>query len=151
MHTLYWANRGHQNGHRVNYRAAQGFRLARKEDVANLPVNDDGFCSLIDPTGQIVNGDLVLMIIGKNAYEGALLNNHNKAIRRGNKFGQVHQNWKEGPGGELIPADQPTDVVAATLSEVRASSGQKAKISSFVPSQSEIDGLLANNSVPEKP
>lgn len=145
MHKLYWANRGHQNGFRVNYRVAQGFRLARKEDVANLPLNEDGSCSMVDPSGQITNGDLVLMIIGRNAYEGALLHNHNTAIRRGNKFGQVHQNWKDDGQGNLVPVENPTDVVRSTIDEVRASSHQKQKIRSFIPGQAEIDGLLADS------
>jgi hypothetical protein len=154
MHQLYWSNRGYQNGYRTNYRTAQGFRLARKEDAylagpggTQTPVPD----SMIDPTGAIVNGDLVLMIIGKNAYQGALLNNHNKAVRRANKFGQVHQNWKEGPNGELIPVDAPTDVVQATLGEVRASPAQKAKINAYIPGQAELDAALNAPSVPEKP
>lgn len=154
MHQLYWANRTYQNGFRTNYRMAQGFRLARKEDAylggpggARTPVPE----SMIDPTGAIVNGDLVLVIIGKNAYQGALLNNHNKAIRRANKFGQVHQNWKEGPGGELVPVDGPTDVVQATLGEVRASPSQRSKVSSFVPGAAELNAALDSASVPEKP
>lgn len=150
MHVLYWANRGYQNGFRVNYRIAQKFRLARKEDVANLPLDDKGNCFMIDPTGAIVDGDRVLMIIGRNAYEGALLHNHNSAIRRGNKFGQIHQNWKEDGNGNLIPA-QPVDVVKSTIDEVRATPGQKAKIQSFVPAAAEIEALVNQASAPEKP
>lgn len=145
MHQLYWANRGYQNGHRVNYRVAQGFRLARKEDVKNLPE------SMVDASGQIINGDLVLMIIGKNAYQGALLNNHNKAIRRERKFGQVHQNWKETADGELVPNEEATDVVGATLSEVRASAAQRAKVSPFVPDPTSLDRIINSNPAPEKP
>lgn len=151
MHILYWANRTYQNGFRVNYRIAQRFRLARKDDIANLPLDDKGNCYLIDPTGAIVDGDRVLMIIGKNAYEGALLHNHNSAIRRGNKFGQVHQNWKEDGEGNLVPIDQPTDVVRATVDEVRATPQNKQKIRSFVPGPAEIEGMLGSSSVPEKP
>lgn len=151
MHVLYWANRSYQNGFRVNYRIAQKFRLARKEDVANLPIDENGNCFMIDPTGAIVDGDRVLMIIGKNAYEGALLHNHNTAIRRGNKFGQVHQNWREDANGNLVPVDEATDVVRATVNEVRASPVQKAKVNSFVPGAAEIDALLGNASTPQKP
>jgi len=141
MHVLYWANRGYQNGFRVNYRIAQKFRLARKEDVENLPLDEDGKCFMIDPTGAIVDGDRVLMIIGRNAYEGALLHNHNSAIRRGHKFGQVHQNWRENSDGSLTPVDKPTDAVRATVDEVRGSPLNKSKISSFVPTPAELESL----------
>lgn len=151
MHRLYWSNRGYQNGFRVNYRQAQGFRLARKEDLANLPLDEHGNSYMCDPSGAIINGDLVLMIIGKNAYEGALLHNHNQAIRRGSRFGQVHQNWKTGPNGELVPVGEPTDVVRATIDETRASPMQKAKIRAFVPGAAELEGMLGDASVPEKP
>lgn len=148
-HKLYWANRGHQNGLRVGYRQAQGFRLANKNDVLNCPE------FMIDPTGQIVNGDRVLMIIGKNAYEGALLNNHNKAIRRGSKFGQISMNWVELPDGQIVPADSngnPIDVMQATLNEVRATPANKAKIKSFVPAAAEINAILNSaESGPQKP
>lgn len=146
-HKLYWANRGHQNGIRVGYRQAQGFRLANVNDVKNCPK------FMVDPSGQIINGDRVLMIIGRNAYEGALLNNHNKAIRRQNKFGQISQNWVELPDGRIVPADSnknPIDVVQATLGEVNASAKNRAKISSFVPPPSEINALLGSEG-PQKP
>jgi hypothetical protein len=135
MHHLYWANREHQNGVRVGYRLAQGFRLAKKDDVRNCPE------FMIDPSGQIIYGDLVLMLIGKDMYQGALLHNHNKAVRRVNKFGQFETN----------ETGKPLDVMAATLSETGAPAGQQAKIRSFVPGQGDLSSVFENASVPEKP
>jgi hypothetical protein len=129
----------------VGYRQAQGFRLANIHDVENCPK------FMIDPSGQIIHGDRVLMIIGKNAYEGALLNNHNKGIRRVNKFGQIHTNWREDGQGNLIPNDQPVDVMQATLAEVRSSPAARAKIQSFVPGQEQVESLLRSPSQPEQP
>lgn len=135
MHQLYWANRGHQNGIRVNYRHAQGFRMAKKEDLIECPD------FMVDVTGQLIYGDLVLMLIGKAEYQGALLHNHNKAIRRVNKFGAFETN----------ETGQPIDVMKATLDETRASAGQKAKIRPFTPGSSELSALMDQASAPEKP
>lgn len=139
MHQLRWVNRFYQNGFRVGYHSAQGFRPAKKADVLNCPPH------MIDPTGVIVNGDRILMIIGKNAYHGALLHNHNQAIRRGSKFGQVHQNWREDGKGNLTPVDEPTDVMQATLNEVRASQANKSKIRSFIPAPDELSAKFAED------
>lgn len=73
--SIRWVNRGHENGHRVDVHSAQGFEIAKPEDIEKLPP------SLVKD-GQIIYGDLILMKLPKADYYGALLNNHNKAVRR---------------------------------------------------------------------
>jgi len=80
-----WVNRLYENGYRVDVHAAQGFEIAKPEDVVTLegkPVPP----SLVK-NGQLIFGDLICMILPKPDYFGALLNNHNKAVRRLRKVG----------------------------------------------------------------
>lgn len=100
-----WVNRMYENGHRVDVHAAQGFEIAKPDEV--LKLDGTPIPPSIVKNGQIVFGDLICMILPKPDYYGALLNNHNKAVRRLTRSG-IHQR------GEHMMEEELTQVPGKT-------------------------------------
>lgn len=76
--SLRWVQRVAGGGMRYEQCLAMGFSNAKIEDIQNKFLKDGA--SIKD--GSIIRGDLILMIIDRARYEGALLWNHQSAVRR---------------------------------------------------------------------
>ena len=111
-----WVNRMYENGHRVDVHIAQGFEIAKPDQVVCL----DGkpVPASLCKNGQLIYGDLVAMILPKADYLGALLNNHNKAVKRVRKVG-IQQR------GEAMMGEE--------LTQIPASRTDKSKITVYTP------------------
>lgn len=119
QHQFYWGNRLAGGGLRLEELMSKGFALAKPEDVQNMK-------GVLEKEGRVCYGDLVLLKIDKNTYLGALLHNHNKAT------GRVSREQSAERGSKMIREE---------VGKVGGSTNIGTKISSFVPSQADVDAL----------
>ena len=117
---FYWGNRSAGGGLRLEELLAKGFVLAKPEDINGCP---EGFVK----DGKVVYGDLILLKMDKATYLGALRHNHDKATHRASRQGM-------GERGKRTVNEEARNV--------SGSADLLKKISTFIPSQAETEGLV---------
>lgn len=115
MNIFRFVNRTAGDGLRFNQMQNGGFVVAKESDVKDCPKN-------LLRNGQIIYGDLILMMTSKERYYGALKYNHNKAIQRGNRNQVLSQQQKQVQHD--INAGGPPS--------------QAGKLSTFIPGEAEL-------------
>lgn len=107
-----WVNRVAGSGARFEKMKASGFRVANYNDVAGeIP-------SHFKKDNAIINGDLILTIIDRKSYVGALKHNQEKAHKR------LHKGFSMRTGQEQLKQ---------ALNEVPGSAANKAKVKLYEP------------------
>jgi hypothetical protein len=107
-----WVNRVAGSGARLEKMKASGFRVASYTDVASeIPIH-------FKKDGSIIHGDLILMIITRELYVGALKHNQQKAHKR------LHKGFAMQTGQEQLKQ---------ALNEVPGSAANKAKVKLYEP------------------
>jgi hypothetical protein len=120
-----WGNRVASDGLRFQQLTYSGFQTALPTDVKNCP-------QMLVKDGKVIYGDLILMKIARNLYEGALLHNHNVSVKRADRLRTT-----DNDGNEIDRREYVNRAVAAGPPELRA------KLKSFIPSQAETEGIIS--------
>ncbi|KKM70393.1 hypothetical protein LCGC14_1441170 [marine sediment metagenome] len=126
-----WINVVAGQGQRYHEATSMGFRNANKVDVTapGYLWSKENVCRW---------GDCILMVIERTKYLGALKFNQEMALQRTLKPGEAYKAHRSA--------------VTQTVGEVTAPSSQVGKISTFVPSPKEAEGLADSpeTAVPKK-
>lgn len=141
--SLYFGNRAvgeKESGLRYDQLIAMGFRPAKPEEI--LTMQGQACPTSIQRDGRIMYGDLILLIIPRVDYVGALKWNAESAARRVRKFGQsVTDGRAESQNAEARIAP------SSALSEVANSrAAREGKVKAYVPPLAELDSRTADNS-----
>ena len=147
--SLYFGNRAvgeKESGIRYDQLIAMGFIPAKPEQVWLL---SEGKKLPVPPSicrdGKIIYGDVILLIMPKADYVGALKWNEQSARRRVKKPGVVmNTSASQDIGGKQVLANDEgrRPLMAAALPRTD-------KISMYVPDLAEVDSKTADNSGPE--
>ena len=123
-----WVNRVAGEGQRLYQMEAMGFIKVTSKDV----VGPDGkpIPEYLIKNGQVVYGDLVLMKIERNKYQGALRYNEQRAVARISKEAFLKRAQK---------------MVGEELKKGGAPPATQAKISTFVPGAAETAALTGSD------
>lgn len=133
---LYWGNRSvgdKESGLRFDQLIAMGFQPAKPEQVITM-LNQPCPAS-IQRDGRIMYGDLILLIISREEYLGALKWNAETAAYRVRKFGSA-----QDTSGER---SQPQSALG-DLTRSRAAA--EGKVKAYIPPLVETDSRTADNS-----
>jgi hypothetical protein len=103
---------------------AMGFRPAKPDEVQNVSP------SYATADGKIINGDVIYMVIPKAVYQGALKWNWEKAQRR---------------RGSANATNEARDMAKTMIAQAGGAKSQLNKISTFVPSASELGALVGTD------
>lgn len=125
---LRWVNRIAGDGLRFNQMLAGGF-VAAKADELWLRTGHKPIPLNMVKEGKVLYGDLIAMLISKAAYQGALKHNAMKAIELGDRL-------------------RLKDTIAPAVRQNilgRVPSDMARKITTFVPSEKEVDQMSENN------
>lgn len=125
---LRWVNREAGEGLRYNQMAAGGFIPARPDELW-LQTNKKPVPPSMVKEGKVIYGDLIAMLISKEIYQGALKHNALRAIELGDRM-----RLKD----ELAP-ELKRSIVG------RGPSDLARKISTFVPTEAEVDKMSEKN------
>ena len=133
--SLYWGNRavGDDESHlRYDQLISMGFQPAKPDQVLTM---DGKPCPpSIQRDGRIMYGDLILLIMPKVDYVGALKYNAQSAEMRVRRFGSTRT---EGDGKQTESA----------LGDItRSKAGREGKIRPYIPPLTETEALTADNS-----
>src|SRR5580704_887014 len=120
-----WANRDALGGRIYTQRRAQGFLNATNNDVEVLGGD------VSDKDGEIRAGDLILMKIRTDLYDGAMKHNMLKALQLQNARGM----WTEGGSSDVHSDETP-----------KAKTVAAAGAPSFIPKAAEAEALI-NDSI----
>jgi len=118
--TFRWGHRLAGEGLRYQQLIYAGFLPAEPKDVKDVP-------QMLVKDGKVIYGELILMKIATKLYQGALLHNHNTAIRRGDRFKTT-----DNDGNEI----KRTARVDAAIQN--APPALRNKLRAFVPSTEEL-------------
>lgn len=133
--SLYWGNRavGDDESHlRYDQLISMGFQPAKPEMVLTM---DGKPCPpSIQRDGRIMYGDLILLIMPRTDYVGALKYNAQSAEMRVRRFGSAKT---EGDG---------TNVESALGAVTQSRAAREGKIKPYIPPLVETEALTADNS-----
>lgn len=123
---------------RFSQAKAQGWRVAKKTDVKA------GFLSPYEEEGgtKYINGDLILMVIDRKIYLGALKYKH-----------QVAAAFADAAMQRRIAAGRAVNELGGTVAAVnahRAAQGADPVMSVFTPGAADLDGVMAKPGVAGK-
>ena len=142
--SLYWGNRSvgeKESGMRFDQLIAMGFRCAKPDEV--LFISPTGSTNPCPPSlqrdGRIMYGDLILLVIAREDYVGALKWNAENAERRVRRFGST-QDTSGDSGAATASAGSAIGGI------VRGKAAAAGKISAYIPPLAEVDAATADNS-----
>lgn len=137
--SLYFGNRAvgeKESGLRFDQLIAMGFRPAKPDEI--LTAQGDACPPSIQRDGRIMYGDLILLIISKQAYLGATKWNAESAERRVRRFGST-----AGTPGQDADRANPSSALG-DISGSRAA--REGKIAAYIPKIADTDSKIADNS-----
>jgi hypothetical protein len=144
----YWGNRSvgdKESSMRFDQLLSMGFAPAKPEQVCFIAENGQkqAVPNSLQRDGRIMYGDLILLIIARTDYVGALKWNAENAARRVRKFGST----QETPGGTDVNAEGSRGTTGTALGDItRSRAAQAGKIAAYIPPLAEVDSKTADNS-----